>query len=119
MALGSPIFNNKKAEISDKIKSELEALSIPLNTTLTKTIKSASEELVLHAIEALKEAMKTGDISRPGGWLNSAIQSGWTKNEPQNQQASIYKQTVYSALLEPEEELIDPEQLKQLWLGLK
>ncbi len=119
VATVTPIFNNKKAEISDQIKSELEALSIPLNTTLTKTIKSASEELVVNAIEALKEAMATGDISRPGGWLNSAIQDGWIKNEPQQQQASTYKPTVYSALLESEEELIDPEQIKELWKGLK
>ena len=115
----TPISNKKKAEVSDQIKEELEALEIPLNTTLTNTIKSASEEFVLNAIEALKEAMASGDISRPGGWLNSAIQDGWTKNEPQQQQASLYKPTVYSAPLASEEELIDPEQIKELWKGLK
>jgi hypothetical protein len=48
---------------------------------LTKTIKSAREELVLSAIEALKVAMTTGTIERPGGWLNKAIKDGWTLNE--------------------------------------
>ena len=48
----------KALAISNKIKSELAKLGIDLNTTLTKTIKSASEELVISAIEALKEAIK-------------------------------------------------------------
>ena len=48
---------------------------------MTKTIKSASEELVLSAIAALKEAMNFGVIERPGGWLNKAIKNGWKPNE--------------------------------------
>lgn len=67
--------------ISNKIKSELTKIGIDLNTTLTKTIKSASEELVLSAIAALKEAMNFGVIERPGGWLNKAIKNGWKPNE--------------------------------------
>ena len=119
VATVTPISSKKKAEVSDKIKSELETLEIPLNTTLTKTIKSASEELVLNAIEALKEAMATGNIERPGGWLNSAIQDGWEKNEPKQYQASTYKPTVYTVSEEFEEELIDSEQIKELLEGLK
>lgn len=78
----------KSSTISNKIKSELTKIGIDLNTTLTKTIKSAREELVLSAIEALKVAMTTGTIERPGGWLNQAIKNGWTLNEkhlPQDQ----------------------------------
>lgn len=115
----TPISSKKKDSVSDQIKSELEALGIPLNATLTKTINSATEELVLNAIEALKEAIAGGDIPRPGGWLNRAIASGWTKNEPLTLQASSSKPTVYTARLESEEELIDPEQIKELWKGLK
>jgi len=48
------------------------------NSTLpTKTINSASVEIVLGAIEALKEAMDNGDIQRPGGWLNTAEMVGY------------------------------------------
>ncbi|BAZ68848.1 hypothetical protein NIES4106_36150 [Fischerella sp. NIES-4106] len=78
----------KSSTISNKIKSELNKIGIDLNTTLTKTIKSATEELVLSAIEALKVAMTTGNIERPGGWLNKAIKDGWVLNEkhlPQDQ----------------------------------
>jgi integrase len=78
----------KSSTISNKIKSELTKIGIDLNTTLTKTIKSATEELVLSAIEALKVAMTTGNIERPGGWLNKAIKDGWILNEkhlPQDQ----------------------------------
>lgn len=115
----TPISTKKKAEISDQIKEELEALGIPLNTTLTNTIESASVEFVLNAIEALKQARKSGDVPRPGGWLNRAIQQGWTKNEPQLQLAPTYQPTVYTAPFEPEEELISPEQIQALWKGLK
>ena len=117
----TPIDKGKrgKSDIPESVKSELEALEIALNTTLTKTIKSASVERVLNAIEALKEAIKSGDIPKPGGWLNRAIQEGWTKNSPQLQQSSNSKPTVYTALESAEEELIEPEQFKELWKGLK
>jgi myosin heavy subunit len=114
----TPISSKKKAEGSDQIKEELEALGIPLNTTLTNTIKSAPEEFVLNAIAALKEAMAGGDIPRPGGWLNRAIQEGWTKNEPHHTE-STYKPTAYTAPFESEEELISPQQLQELWKRLK
>lgn len=77
----------QRLDISDKIKSDLAQLGIPLNSTLTKTIKSASVEIVESAIVALKEAMTTGNVERPGGWLNKAIKDGWIPNEkhlPQN-----------------------------------
>lgn len=71
----------ERLDINDKIKQQLAVLGISLNSTLTKTIKSASVEIVLSAIEALKEAMDNGDIQRPGGWLNTAIKDGWIPNE--------------------------------------
>ncbi len=71
----------ERLDINDKIKQQLAALGIPLNSTLTKTVKSASVEIVLGAIEALTEAMDNGNIQRPGGWLNTAIQDGWIPNE--------------------------------------
>lgn len=71
----------QRKDISDKIKSELAFVGVKLNTTLTKTIKSTSEEIVLIAIQALKEALELGNVERPGGWLNKAIQDGWMPNE--------------------------------------
>lgn len=68
-------------DISNKIKSELVSVGVKLNTTLTKTIKSAPEEMVLIAIQALKQALEYGNVERPGGWLNKAIQDGWMPNE--------------------------------------
>ncbi|HCF26050.1 MAG TPA: hypothetical protein DEV81_02235 [Cyanobacteria bacterium UBA11049] len=68
--------------ISDKIKQQQVALGIQLNSTLTKTIKStASEEIVLFAIQALSEAIERGNIENPGGWLNAAIKDGWMPSE--------------------------------------
>lgn len=71
----------ERLDINDKIKQQLAGLGISLNSTLTKTIKSASVEIVLSAIKALTEAMDNGDIQRPGGWLNTAIKDGWIPNE--------------------------------------
>ena len=73
-----------RSNISDEIKQQLTNLEIPLNSTLAKTIKSASEEIVLNAIEAFKEAMVTDNIEKPGAWLKSAIEDGWRKNEPRS-----------------------------------
>jgi hypothetical protein len=84
------------SDISDQIKSKLAELRIDLNTTLTKLIKSSPEYLVLHALAALKEGMASGEVSRPGGWLNKAIKDGWKPNEkhlPQNQvERDIFKE---------------------------
>jgi uncharacterized protein YktB (UPF0637 family) len=71
----------QRSDISNKIKAELAQLGISLNSTLTRTIKSASVDIVESAIEALKEAMTSGEIERPGGWLNKAIKDGWIPNE--------------------------------------
>ncbi|MBO3463976.1 DUF6262 family protein, partial [Aetokthonos hydrillicola] len=83
-------------DISDKIKLELDSVGVKINTTLTKAIKSTSEEIVLSAIQALREALKLGSIERPGGWLNRAIQDGWMPNEnnlPQDKvERDIFKQ---------------------------
>lgn len=84
---------SQSRDISDKIKLELAELGIKLNTTLTKTIKSASVEIVLSAIEALKEAMATGNIERPGGWLKRAIEDGWIPNEKHLPQDKVERDT--------------------------
>lgn len=79
----------KDTPVTDKIKAELDVLKIKLNSTLTKTIKSASESTVLKAIEALKEAMASGDVDKPGAWLNRAIKDGWIPNEKYIQKVEL------------------------------
>lgn len=75
------ITQAKRSGISDRIKNQLEATGIQLNPTLAKIIKSADEEIVLDAVEAYKEALSTGNIERPGGWLKRAIEEGWKPND--------------------------------------
>lgn len=79
----TPIDKSKrrKPEIPESVKVQMAELGISLNTTLTKTILSATEELVLSAIQALKEALEHGNVDNPGGWLNKAIKDGWIPNE--------------------------------------
>lgn len=77
----TPIIQAKRSNISDRIKTQLDAAGIQLNPTLAKIIKSASEQTVLDAIEAHKEALVTGNIERPGGWLKKAIEEGWKPND--------------------------------------
>ncbi|BDI20889.1 hypothetical protein ANSO36C_66910 (plasmid) [Nostoc cf. commune SO-36] len=69
-----------RSNISDQVKQQLEFLGIQSNSTLTKTIKAFSEETVLDAIEALKEAISDGGVDKPGGWLKTAIEQGWKPN---------------------------------------
>lgn len=79
----TPIDKGKrnKSEIPESVKLKLEALLIPLNTTLSKAIKSVSEKITLDAIEAFEEATLTDHIEKPGAWIKAAIENGWRKNE--------------------------------------
>ena len=61
--------------------NELENLNIDLSSTLAKKIKARSEEVVLTAIEALKEQMDLEIVRRPGAWLAAAITDNWKPNE--------------------------------------
>lgn len=66
--------------MTTRFRGENWTLGIQLNSTLTKTIKAVSEETVLDAIEALKEALSDGDVDKPGGWLKTAIEQSWKPN---------------------------------------
>ncbi|WP_392532908.1 hypothetical protein [Nostoc sp. C117] len=84
-----PSLSNKKIQdgISDTIKDELDALGVELNTTLAPTIKNTDEEVVLTAIEALKEQLRHKAIPKPGGWLKKAIEGAWRPNQPLGQKS--------------------------------
>ena len=103
-----------KSTISDKVQSELAELGIELNTTLTKTIKVASESTVLDAIEALKYQLTKQDIPNAGGWLNKAIKEGWTKPAINTQKSTKPEQKIVTASDKPDKKLVDPSKLKKL-----
>ena len=101
-----------------RIERELSELGITLNSTLKRKIKSKPEQVIVNAIEALKQAWEKGTvIQSPGGWLAEAIDSEWVKNEtlepPSNPQSEV-KSSVPQPELEAEEELASPEDLKAL-----
>lgn len=81
LAKVTPITQAKKSHITDQTQHQLAAAGISLNSTLTKAIKSTTEEAVLDAIEAYKEALATGKIERPGAWLKRAIEEQWKPND--------------------------------------
>jgi len=76
----TPITEAKRNQVSERIKTALTSAGIQVNPTLTKVIKTAKEETVLDAIEAYKEAIASGNIDRPGGWLKRAIEEEWKSN---------------------------------------
>ncbi|GAB1541894.1 hypothetical protein NUACC21_45670 [Scytonema sp. NUACC21] len=78
-----------KPDISDNIKQQLDLLEIKLNATLTKTIKSASEETVLNTILAFKEAMASSNLEEPGAWLKKAIEEAWIPKNPVQQKSEL------------------------------
>jgi predicted nuclease with TOPRIM domain len=110
----TPISKAQSSEISEAIKSELKSLGIKLNSTLRKIIKANNEQTVLNAIEALKEANATGEVKKPGGWLASAIENGWTKAESIPQQQTVSQPKIFTASPKPEKELISVDKLKAL-----
>ena len=104
-----------KAAISQDIQAELDDLKISLNPTLTKTIKGASEETVLAAIEALEDQLTKQDIPNPGGWLNKAIKESWTKAEPISAPTKVNPQSkIVAATDKPNKKLMSPDKLKKL-----
>jgi Family of unknown function (DUF6262) len=107
------ISQRYKSVISDVIKAELAQLNIPLNSTLTKRIKAATEERVLAAITALKDQLTRAEVTNPGGWLATAIQDGWTvaKTSTTQPQQEIFTVSVES---QPINRLISLERLKTL-----
>lgn len=77
-----------------KIQSELDTLGIKVNSTLAKLIKAAPEEIVLKAIDALKEALAATKVRNASGFLIEAIRNTWIPNEGYEQKVEldIFKQ---------------------------
>ena len=86
----APLSERKLAnsEISSTIQSELDALGIKVTSTLAAKIRNSTQEVVLTAIEALKEQMQYQVIKSPGGWLTQAISEEWQPNQPIGQESS-------------------------------
>jgi DNA repair exonuclease SbcCD ATPase subunit len=80
---------SKKSSGSDKIKSELDALKIKANSTLLKLIGQAPEEVILRAIDTLKEALTTSTVRNPSGFLVAAIRITWIPNERFEQKVEL------------------------------
>jgi hypothetical protein len=85
-----------KPIVSAEIQSALDKLGLKLNPTLAQTIQSVSGETVLTAIAALEQAMTTGNIERPGGWLKRAIEQSWEPNRPLYQNTPIRSAKAFS-----------------------
>jgi hypothetical protein len=113
----TPIDKGKTRGITNRIKDELDRLGIKLNSTLTRKIKTADEETVLNALAALEEAMGSGNVRNVSGFLVQAISQRWTK-EDSPQPLPQRQPEIYTASPEPDEELVPPDQLKQLFGGL-
>ena len=113
----TPIDTKRKTKsvTSESIQSELDELGISLNPTLSKTIKAATDETVLAAIEALKDQLSKQDIPNPGGWLNKAIKESWVKAEPISKPPKTTSQSkIVTATDKPNKKLMSSDKLKQL-----
>lgn len=109
-----PIASKTIGQKRDSIEDKLDSLGIKLNSTLNKKIKANTEEVVLAAIEALKDQLKRGEVKNPGGWLARAIEEGWTKAESLSQQKPVTQPEIFKSPSEPEKELVSVEKLKAL-----
>ena len=68
------------ASSATEAESLLEALGVPISTTLVRTIESAPVDTVRLAVEAFQDAAEEGVIRHPGGWIKRAIEEGWQPN---------------------------------------
>ncbi|BAY14177.1 DUF6262 family protein [Calothrix sp. NIES-2098] len=80
---------SKRLSINNKIQFELDELGVRINSTLSKLINSAPEELVLKAIDALKEALTNTEVRNPSGFLVEAIKNTWIPNEEYVQKVEL------------------------------
>ncbi|MEA5536981.1 DUF6262 family protein [Crocosphaera sp. XPORK-15E] len=97
------------------VEQESKAMGIMLNATHKKLIKKASEDIVINALEAVKEQLDKREIDNPGGLLTKAIKEKWTKAEPLIPQVNQQKPKVYtSPSTEEEKERISPQDLAKL-----
>lgn len=68
--------------INSEVKFQLEQVGIRLNPTLTKLIKSSSQQQVKNAISIVKEALFTGTKVRSKvGLFRKALESGWMPSQ--------------------------------------
>ena len=117
------LANRKGQGISEVILANLKSLEIPLNSTLTKKIKSAdSESTVLEALEAFKEARQKSEIPNPCGWLVRAIDEKWKANKT-GQEASAQdtnrKPDIFTVQPAKQEDFVPIERFKLLSQHLK
>lgn len=74
---------------NDNVQSQLDNLGIKVNSTLAKLIKVAPEEIVLKAIDALKEALAATKVRNASGFLVEAIRNIWIPNEGYEQKVEL------------------------------
>jgi hypothetical protein len=67
-------------DLQQKIQQELTRLGVKLNSTLSRSIRSKDEQIVLTALKALEEAIETGTVKNPASWLREAIEKQWEPN---------------------------------------
>lgn len=79
----------KSASKCGNIQFELDTLGIKVNSTLAKLIKAAPEEIVLKAIDALKEALAATKVRNASGFLVEAIRNTWIPNEGYEQKVEL------------------------------
>lgn len=111
-------------------QEKLDDLGIELNPTLTKKILGTREEIVLNAIEALKEELTKRDVESPGGFLNRALEGeGWKPSSRLPKQETNSQPKIVTTEDKPQKteglsgesnspvykpRLVSPDKLKQL-----
>lgn len=78
----------------EKIQNTLADLGVELNSTLERLIGETPVGIVETALESLKEALTSGPVRNPGGFLNRAINDAWKPNDKPEAQLSkdVFKQ---------------------------
>jgi hypothetical protein len=74
-------LRSQTTDSSQPSHTELAELGVEMNSTLERLINETPEGIVATAIESLREAVTTGNVQNPGGFLNRAIRDAWKPSD--------------------------------------
>jgi chromosome segregation ATPase len=74
------------------IETELNKLGVELNSTIKRLLREAPQEVIMAALQSLREALLENRADNPSGFFNRAVTDAWKPNE---QYAKVLERNVF------------------------
>lgn len=91
---GFEVEHRKTELVASDAESALIDLGVQLNSTIKELIRTAPQDVIQKAIEALREAAIEGRVKNPSGFFNIAATNAWNPNQnfKQKSEYDIFKE---------------------------